>query len=564
MNRRLYYVAAAAIVGAALFNGTVEGRGGGGGGGGHAGGGGGGGGGHMGGGGGFHAMGGAGGVHGGSIGGGSGFHGGTISGGHTGGGISGGGWHGATPGGAGHLGAIGGLPGGVGHVGGLPGGAGHLPGVGGFPGGVGHLPGGVGHLPGGVAHGPGFPVHGPVGGFPGHGPVWGGGFHGPGWHGGYPGAGGYWGHAHPYSWYNGFWHNHWYGNGFGGYGGWGGWRYPLGWGLAGFGLGSLWYSSGYMPYYNPYYGGAAGIAGGYNYAQPIPVASGPAFAANPAGVDPNLVASDGNPVDDGTALAGNPDIDTAVERFRAGDYAGALTLVDGAIQAQPSDAAAHELRALILFAMEDYSQAAGTIHSVLAVGPGWDWTTLSSLYPDIQVYMTQLQSLESFVNDHPRQADARFLLAYHYMTEGHSEDAAQQLRQVVNLMPNDKLAADLLGMVHGGNAEAPPPAANPPAPAPDVRPVDPAALVGNWHAQRDDGSSFDLNLKNDKSFVWKFAQQQHTETINGTYSVDNALLVLQGKTGGAMVGQLTGANGDRFTFKPLGGPAEDPGLTFMR
>jgi tetratricopeptide (TPR) repeat protein len=340
-----------------------------------------------------------------------------------------------------------------------------------------------------------------------------------------------------------------------------------------------------MPYYNPYYSAVGGGGGGWNYGQPIPVAGGAGFAGAPAlaggpnglaanavdpdaidagGVDPN--ALDPNAVASNPSPEGNPDIDSAVERFRAGDYAGALPLVDGAIQARPTDAAAHELRALILFAMEDYTPAAATIHSVLAVGPGWDWTTLSSLYPDIQTYTTQLQALEAFVNSHPKQADARFLLAYHYMTEGHTDEASGQLQKVVNLMPRDKLAADLLRMVQGGNG-APPPDAVPPAPVPgpDVKPVDPALLAGSWQASRDDGSKFSLNLAGDKSFTWKFSQQkQQPQTISGTYTVDNGLLIMQGKTGGAMVGQLSAAGGDRFTFKPLGAPPDDPGLTFMR
>jgi tetratricopeptide (TPR) repeat protein len=442
---------------------------------------------------------------------------------HAGGGIAGGGWHGGLPG------VGGGRLGGIGHP---------------FPG---PLPGAIhsGGLPGGF-----------YGGLPGHGAGWAGGLpgHGIGWHGGIPGAGGYWQHAHPYSWYNGHWHNHWYGNGFGGY--WGGWGYPLGWGLAGWGLGSLWYTSGYMPYYNPYYAPLPGVAGAWNYSQPIPAGGYPtAGGVDADAVNPNLAGPD---------VAGNPDVDSAVERFRAGDYAGALTLVDGAIRAQPSDAAAHELRALILFAMEDYSQAAATIHSVLATGPGWDWTTLSSLYPDTEIYMTQLRKLEAFVNGHPGEADARFLLAYHYMTQGHAGDAASQLEKVVDLMPNDKLAANLLRMVQGGKAAAPPPDAVPPPTAPDATPVDPALLAGDWQASRDDGSKFDLNLAADKTFTWKFSHDQQSQMIAGTYSVDNGLLVMQSKTGGAMVGQLSAAAGDRFTFKPLGGPPDDPGLTFTR
>ncbi|HET6879171.1 MAG TPA: tetratricopeptide repeat protein [Pirellulales bacterium] len=413
----------------------------------------------------------------------------------------------------------------------------------------GHLPiAGVGALPGFPAHGSGL-----YGGLPVHGPGWGGGFpsHGYGWAGGVPGAGGYWANAHPYSWYNGHWHNHWYGNGFGGY--WG-LNYPLAWGLTGWGLGSLWYNSGYTPYYNPYYAAPLGVAGAYNYAQPIPVASIPPAAGSPAA---------GNLAD-----AGNPDVDLAVAKFQANDYAGALALVDGVIRVAPADAAAHELRALILFAMEDYARAAATIHSVLAIGPGWDWTTLSSLYPDMSIYTSQLQALENYVSVHPRQADARFLLAYHYMTQGHTDAAAAQLETVVGLKPNDKLAADLLRMVGGGSAvgAGPPPAAvaSQPAAAQDLPPVDPAALTGNWHANRDDGANFELDLAPDKSFTWKFTQQQQTQTISGTYTVENSTLVLQGKTNGAMVAQVKSDDADHFTFKPVGAPPDDPGLTFAR
>ena len=60
----------------------------------------------------------------------------------------------------------------------------------------------------------------------------------------------------------------------------------------------------------------------------------------------------------------------------------------------PTDAVLHEFRALVLFAMGDYRQSAAVVHSVLAVGPGWDWTTMSSLYPDPNRYTQQLAALE--------------------------------------------------------------------------------------------------------------------------------------------------------------------------
>lgn len=408
-----------------------------------------------------------------------------------------------------------------------------------------------------------------AGGFPGQ---------GFGFNRGFAGGPNAWSNAHPHGWYNGHWHNHQYGNGFGGYrtfpalpplsavltsnsapsnpwdrfgtgsgmGGYAGGNYPLGWGQNGWGQGNQWYNSGYVPYYNPYYD--PGITTAFNYGQPIPVPTG----AKLADTD-------------------NPAVGLAIDKFRTGDYAKALSLIEGVVRIQPYDAAAHELRGLILFATQQYQQAAATIHSVLAIGPGWDWTTLSSIYSDMQQYQSQLAALERYVSVHPKQAGARFLLAYHYITAGHTDAAKEQLEQAVALVPSDKLAAELLKMVDSkAAAAAPPPAASAgqpaavPAPPPaNIKPVDPAALIGNWHAKRDDGASFELDLARDKRFTWKMAKKDQARTISGNYTLQNATLSLQGNQG-AMVAEVTIDGANRFTFKPQGNPPDDPGLTFVK
>ena len=88
--------------------------------------------------------------------------------------------------------------------------------------------------------------------------------------------------------------------------------------------------------------------------------------------------------------------------------------------------------------------------------------------------------------------------------------------------------------------------------------------MGNWHASRSDGSKFDLNLTQDKTFAWKFSQQQRGEDFSGTYMTEGALLILQRTNGGAMVGQIALDGADRFSFKLLGAPADDAGLAFHR
>jgi len=377
------------------------------------------------------------------------------------------------------------------------------------------------------------------------------------------------------------------GGGYGGYGGYGlgypgyglfGYS-PLGWGLAGWGLGSLMYGSGYLGYSNPYYGG--GGAAAYNYSQPIPVAY-------------DTTSTVGTTV--ATTTQGADDIlNAAIASFKQNDYDTALATVNNGIKQYPSDAVMHEFRALVLFAKGDYRQAAATIHSVLAVGPGWDWTTLSGLYSDVSVYTTQLRALESAVRQNPDDGAGRFLLAYHYMTDGYPDSAAQQLQQVVKLVPNDRVAADLLRMLNAPRNAAsqqvppanpqpdsqPPADGNPqastpleiPAPsaaaaaaqAPQLKPVDPEAVVGTWNASRPDGTSFALDLKPDKSFNWTFTPKGQTpQSFDGTYTVDGAVLSLERTGGGAMLAAIDLKDPQHFNFKPVGAPPEDPGLDFSK
>jgi len=355
------------------------------------------------------------------------------------------------------------------------------------------------------------------------------------------------------------------GLGFGGLGGYGGYfGYPLGWGLGAWGLGSLMYGSGYLGYSNPYYGGGGGGSfGGYNYSQPIPVDYGAQAAA---------VTTDTsqNPAD---AM-----LNDAIAAFKQGDYDAALDIVNRAITQYPSDAVLHEFRALVLFAKADYQQAAATLHSVLAVGPGWDWTTLSTLYPNVSVYTDQLRALEAFVRSHPQDGAARFVLAYHYITLGHADAAARQLSQVVQLVSNDKLANSLLMMLkppsqgqgaqpgQPGQPAAEQPTPRPPEEATPTGPaVDPAKLVGSWKAAREDGSKFELTLANDSTFTWKFSQaKQKPQEFSGKYTLEGNVLALERKDGGSLVGQVSFDGDKKFKFKAVGGPPEDPGLDFAR
>ena len=350
-----------------------------------------------------------------------------------------------------------------------------------------------------------------------------------------------------------------YGNSYGGYGGgygrgYGGYRYrPFGWGLGGWGLGSLYYNSGYLGYSNPYYVNSGPVY--YNYSQPIPV-------------------SYNAPV---TVVVNAPDsadeaFNNGVAAFRQNDYDAALDITNKGISQHPDDAVLHEFRSLVLFAKRDYQQSAGTIHSVLAVGPGWDWTTLIGLYASASLYTEQLRDLEAFTKANPQDAASHFLLAYHYMTCGHPDDAVRHLQVVVQLMPNDRVAFDILKMIGSPLPTQPDGASAPLAPSPaDVaaRPAGPqivaASLVGSWKAARADGSTFDLNLTNAATFTWSFAQKgQPAQAFGGTYTVEGNVLALERKDGGSLIAEITPAGDSKFNFKMLGAPAEDLGLDFQK
>jgi len=186
-------------------------------------------------------------------------------------------------------------------------------------------------------------------------------------------------------------------------------------------------------------------------------------------------------------------------------------------------------------------------------------------------YVEQLRALQRYVRDNPMAADARFVLAYHYLTCGHTEDARKQYEEVLRLQPDDQLSAQLVKLV-GGDPTAPPDGATPPPPdaeaPPENQPTPPAdidatKIVGKWTAHRKDGATFGLNLTPDSKFAWNFAQGKQKQKFDGKYKVDGAILVLERTDGAQMPGLITLAS-NGFNFKLYGGPPEDPGLDFKK
>src|SRR5262249_8610152 len=120
-------------------------------------------------------------------------------------------------------------------------------------------------------------------------------------------------------------------------------------------------------------------------------------------------------------------LDEARQAFQEGDYATAQALVEEAIARLPSDPTLHEFRALVLLARRRVREGASALYAVLSVGPGMDWNSMASLYPDSQTYTKQLRELEGFVKANPRAGYGHFLLSYHYLVLDEKEGAAEEL-----------------------------------------------------------------------------------------------------------------------------------------
>jgi tetratricopeptide (TPR) repeat protein len=236
-----------------------------------------------------------------------------------------------------------------------------------------------------------------------------------------------------------------------------------------------------------------------------------------------------------------------------------LKLTDAAVAQMPRDAVLHEFRALVLFALQRYPESAAAIHPVLDVGPGWDWKTLVSLYPSVDVYTSQLRALESARDKNPKAADLRFLLGYHYVTCGYSEEAVGEFRKTLELQPRDPVATALVATLSPRDV---PPAQAPAGEAPKAVASD--SLVASWTAAGKGTAKYSMNLRKDGSFTWAFSRGARKQEVKGVYTVEGNVMAMEPDTGGVLLAELTGKEPDTLHFKMIGGASDDPGLEFRR
>ncbi len=327
------------------------------------------------------------------------------------------------------------------------------------------------------------------------------------------------------------------------------------WGLASWTLGRLAYDTGYYSYHNPY------------IAPPVTTHTTVIRYSEPI----TVVASNHEPTSEEAAATAAEKSAAALDRaraaFRAGDYLAAATAAEEAISHTPGDPVPHEFRALTLFALGRYDDAAGVLHSVLASGPGWDWETLIGSYGDPERYTGHLRKLEEYVAANPDAAAPHFLLGYHYMVGENLPEAQSMFDRVATLQPADSVARQLEALLAESVPAPLEPEATEEAPEPveaDKAPIVAEALHGTWKAPAAGGKAVTLSLTPAGTFTWSYEGAEKGEVLSGEWSLDDdGLLVLKDEDV-QMVGDIAFNADGTLHFLLAGSPEGDPGLTFKK
>lgn len=329
----------------------------------------------------------------------------------------------------------------------------------------------------------------------------------------------------------------------------------IGWGLVGWSLGKLIYDCGYQSYRNPYPVQPVTVVDRQvvTYQEPITV----------------VAAKTAPKADDETARITQKSESLIAESqaaFKQGNYLVALESANKAIAEAPGDGALHEYRALILFALGKFSEAAGVLNPVLAGGPGWDWSTMIALYNTQETYMSQLDALKNYSKGKPNAADAHFLLGYHHMVCGHLEEAAEEFEAAAKLQPADSVSAQLRDLTkassQSGSDEPTEPDSEKEAAPQTALPLE--KLSGAWVSDKGEAGTVLLVFKDDGKFIWSFKKGDQNNEFSGDFSMnDNGLLVLDAKES-QMTATVSQPKDNELKFVLAGGPPGDPGLTFTR
>lgn len=366
--------------------------------------------------------------------------------------------------------------------------------------------------------------------------------------------------------------------------------------MVGWGLNSLMTGWGTnVAYFNPYIvEPIVGQSVPYDFSQPVVVNN---YISSDASVAPDesgtATAPQAQPANSNNQL-GLDAFNRGLAKFKEAAYRDALTELNVALAKIPGDPIVHEVRALTLFALGEFKNAAANLNSFLASSPGMDWTTMSGLYGDPALYTDHLRKLEAFTKANPSDPASHFVLAYHYLVLDEKDSAITALKVVLANQPKDVVAQRMLdAIVPPASAIATTPAVTPPAPiasapkaatpapiASAAKPAttataaaEPAAtgaaepetdLVGSWVAQAQD-TKIQLAISEDSKFKWTATtKDQPPVVLEGLLISYSDGLELTSPEKGTIAGGVTSNGENAWNFQVSGSPPSDPGLKFTR
>jgi hypothetical protein len=173
-------------------------------------------------------------------------------------------------------------------------------------------------------------------------------------------------------------------------------------------------------------------------------------AIGPGGFDPfAFVFGHSAPMAGGgvAAFAGpSPDQELADAKraLRQGRYEDVIGIVERVMNGSRGGVEAAQIRALALFAMQKYDQAAADAYRVLQSEAAWDWQALRQMCASRPIYVQQLRSLQAAAAQPMASAGVHFLLAYHCLMLDQSDAARAELVKTKQLQPENRLVDHLL------------------------------------------------------------------------------------------------------------------------
>ena len=373
----------------------------------------------------------------------------------------------------------------------------------------------------------------------------------------------WWNRPAHYPWYGGSWHC--------------GWRRPplyypprwpgyylrpsagevIAWGLVGWGLGNLIFDCGYSHYHNPY------------PVQPVVVSSGPAVTySQPITVVAAETTPPGEEVATVQATKAELSMNESLASFKKGEYLTALEGVNLAIAESPGDGAFHEYRALILFALAQYGEAAGVLHPLLVSSPGWDWSTMIQLYGNTEDYTAQLRKLEDYTKANSESAPSQFLLGYHYMVCTYLDQAETAFAKAAELMPADKVASQMAALAGASTSSGEEGTAGTEetTETPELQSITELdQILGSWESDNGENGVVTLSLTEAGTFTWTFKGKEGDPfELAGAFNLGQANVLTLDADDSQMAATVAVDADGNLNFILAGGPPDDPGLQFKK